>query len=120
MGSSKLESMPAFRKVHVFTDDHGDLLYHNFDTSVDPPEFPDGTKSCAAVSATSHWQVSQCEEQHDVVCQSGRQLFAYYYCDRYYYPFSRFINQAIIQTGQILAARNTFSCCVPCWNINLI
>jgi len=34
--------------------------------------------------------------------------------------FSRFINQAIIQTEQIFAARSTCSCCVPCWNINLI
>lgn len=57
-------------------DDSGEvLLYHNFNTSVDPPAFPDLTSSCATATATSlYWQASRCEEQHRVVCQSVKDL----------------------------------------------
>jgi len=53
-------------------DGDGDLLYHNFNTSVSPAAFPGGSTGCATATATErHWQVSDCQAQHHVVCQSG-------------------------------------------------
>ena len=80
-GLSELKLSRSFLEVSMlFCADHnGDLLYHDFDTSVVPPAFPNASSGCATVAAAGHWQATACEQPHRVVCQSGRRSLNTYF-----------------------------------------
>jgi len=56
--------------------DGADVLYNKFNVTssslpVNPPHDTNSDYKCVVATGGSYWRLSQCTEQHRVVCQSG-------------------------------------------------
>ena len=62
--------------IYVLRTDGADVLYNNFNvtSSTAPENPPSDTNSqynCVVATTDGYWRLSQCTDEHRVVCQSG-------------------------------------------------